>query len=131
MACHLILFDNECSLCERAVSTLIRLDKHRQLLFTPLQGKTARQTLRTIPPNNSLLLIENWRSPDTRVLKYGKATLRILWHIGGPWRLLGFISFLPTFFIPDLLYLLIARHRHSFSCPIKLIPPDDPSRFLP
>ncbi|MBS0621541.1 MAG: DUF393 domain-containing protein [Verrucomicrobia bacterium] len=96
---HVIYFDGECSLCNRTVCFLQRQDKKHLFRYEPLgeQGET-------------LIFLEEGKKP----LRYGKGALRIFWHLGGLWRLLGIFSFLPAFIV-DPIYRLIARNRHFLS----------------
>lgn len=110
---HLIFYDGHCSLCRRAVINLLKADKKKKLLFAPLQGSTAKTLFKKVPELTSLILMENFGSSKQQELHYGKAALRICWHLGGLWSLLGLLSFLPTFLV-DILYRFIARRRHFF-----------------
>ncbi|MGE3953861.1 MAG: thiol-disulfide oxidoreductase DCC family protein [Parachlamydiales bacterium] len=94
----LILYDGDCALCNRAVRFLMERDKEGKFTYEP-NGD---------PNIDTLVLVEEGQS-----LYYGKAVLRICWHLGGWWRLLGVLSFLPTG-LADAIYRLIARNRHLF-----------------
>lgn len=93
----IVLFDGECAMCNRAVRFLSARDKKRQFEFRP--GA----------PDETLVLIDD----RGRHLRYGKGALRIAWYLGGWWRLVGLLSFLPKFLI-DPIYRFIARRRHLF-----------------
>jgi predicted DCC family thiol-disulfide oxidoreductase YuxK len=108
---HLVLFDGECALCNRAVRALLQADRDRHLFFAPLQGETASQLLSPPIPLDTLVLIEDFDSSSPSSFRYGKGALRILWHLSGWHRAVGFLSFLPAWII-DPFYRLIARHRH-------------------
>jgi len=109
---ELILFDGECALCNRSVRFLIRRDRRRRFLFAPLQGTSAAAILKSPIPLDSLILVEGFRSDKQRLFRYGKGALRICWHLGGLYRLLGFLSFLPRWLV-DPPYRWIARNRHT------------------
>ncbi len=109
MSRHLIFYDGDCALCNRAVHFLTKRDKKRLFEYISLQSPQAHELLTPPIELDTLILLEN----KTTELRYGKGALRILWHLGGPWRLLGVFSFLPA--APaNLFYRLIARHRHFF-----------------
>ena len=118
---HIVFFDGECALCHRAVHFLISADQRQQFLFAPLQGETAEARLKQPVPLDSLVLLEQ----GTRELRYGKAALRICWYLGRWWRLLGLLSFLPSW-LADRVYRLVARNRHFFgkSSPQAALPPE-------
>ncbi len=133
---HLVFYDGNCGLCDRAVQFVFVEDKKQQFAFAPLQGETASQYLRKLPPEirftDSLILIENYRSPYPRVYILAKGALRIAWLLGWPWMLIGWLSLFPGWMF-DWIYRLIASHRRRFfpqdQC---FIPPaDQKDRFLP
>ncbi len=119
-----IFFDGECPLCNRAVRFLASRDKKEKFAYAPLQGETAKKTFGQPPALDTLVLVEG-----NRPLYYGKGALRICWYLGGAWRLLGALSFLPTL-LADGIYRLIAKNRHLFG---KTVPElkDLGTRLLP
>ena len=129
---HLILFDGNCPVCNRAVGHILRIDREKLFVFSPLEGQSAKRLLGDRYDRylkiDSLVLIENYeKSPIIRV--YSKAALRIYWLLGGKYSLIGFLCFLPSF-IGDFLYRLIASHRYrlNMKMPHK---PIDQDRLLP
>jgi predicted DCC family thiol-disulfide oxidoreductase YuxK len=110
---HLVLYDNMCAFCNRSVNFLLKADHHHAFLFAPLEGETASKFTLKNPKNDSLVLIEHYKTLKEKQHYYGSAVLRICWHLGGLWRLLGVFSFLPTFLV-DFIYRIISRHRHIF-----------------
>jgi predicted DCC family thiol-disulfide oxidoreductase YuxK len=133
---HLVFYDGACGLCDRVVQFVFKEDKKKLFAFAPLQGDTASQYLKNLPPeirfSDSLILIENYRSPYPRVYILAKGALRIAWLLGWPWMLMGWLSFFPGWFF-NWSYRLIANNRHRFfpndQC---FIPPaNQKERFLP
>jgi predicted DCC family thiol-disulfide oxidoreductase YuxK len=112
---HLVFYDGECGLCDFCVRFIWKKDRNDRFAFAPLQGESAKRLLQNFSEKNvdSLILIENFQSKRPKVLTLGKAALRIAWHLGGIWSLLGIISFLPSF-LYNWLYKLVARNRKSF-----------------
>ncbi|KAF3362965.1 hypothetical protein PHSC3_000499 [Chlamydiales bacterium STE3] len=111
---HLVFYDGECGFCDQTVQFLLKRDTDKRFLFAPLKGETANHYLKQIPSGtDSLVLIENYQTPQEKLFLYGKAALRILWLLGGRWTLLGMLSFLPSFFY-DWAYRLVARYRYRF-----------------
>lgn len=131
---HLVLYDGDCAFCNQMIQYLIHIDKNKKLIFSSLQGKTAKKFNPLLKENfyspDSIVLIENFNT-NPSVTFYGKAVLRILWIIGGFWTLLGWISFLPKI-IYDPAYRIFARHRHQFlSKKITPLKHKESDRFLP
>lgn len=114
---HLVFYDGNCGLCDRVVQYVFKNDKKEQFVFAPLQGETASKYLRNLPLeirySDSLILIENYRSPYPKVHILSKGALRIAWLLGWPWMLVGFLSFLPGILF-DWIYRLVAANRHRF-----------------
>ena len=114
----------------------MKIDKEEKLLFAPLNGETAKKELKgKFSPEadvDSLLLLEHYGTTDQELMLRGKAVLRCLWHVGRIWKLLGSLSFLPTFWA-DFLYKHFAKHRYFFGRPplCRLPTPSETKRFLP
>lgn len=110
---HLILYDNRCAVCNRSVNFLLHADHQHAFLFAPLGGETASKVVLKNVKRDSLVFIEHYQTAEERQYYYGKAVLRICWHLGGLWRVLGLFSFLPSLLV-DLLYCLFSRQRQLF-----------------
>ena len=111
---HLVFYDGSCGFCDFCVRFILKRDRKKQFVFAPLTGETAERLLKNAPQQireaDSLILIENFEANNERLLVLGKAALRIAWHLGGFWSLLGMISFLPSF-LYNWCYKIIARYR--------------------
>lgn len=129
---HLLLYDETCPLCNRSVHIILKRDKKKKFLFSPLQGKTAEKVLKKLPPDlDTLILVENFESNKEHILMEGKGALRICFHLGGIYFPLGLLSFLPTFAF-DAFYRFIAKRRYRlFSMGKELKESDFKGRFLP
>lgn len=133
---HLVFYDGNCGLCDQVVQTLLKVDKQEIFVFAPLQGLTADQFISHLDPEqknvDSIILVENFRSQQPQVFVMSKAVFRICWLLGGPWILLGWLSFLPAFFF-DWAYRLVARYRYHLFPQISCMIPqsDQKERFLP
>lgn len=133
---HLILYDGECGICNRVVLFLLKADKKRLFQFAPLQGETAKTLLPLLPKSyqneDTLVIVQNWRRPNRKFYILAKGSFMIFWLLGGWWRLIGWLSFLPGF-LYNWAYRLFARHRHLLSggkeC--SLIKTKEKNRFLP
>jgi predicted DCC family thiol-disulfide oxidoreductase YuxK len=129
---HLILYDGFCPLCNKAVRFLLKRDTKKRFLFAPLHGQTALKILETLPPSlDTLVLVENFQKPNQKIFIEGRGVLRICYHLGVKYFLLGLLSLLPTFAF-DLMYRFIAKRRYKlFSMGEKINPNDYKDRFLP
>lgn len=134
MARHLVFYDGKCGLCDQVVQFLMDIDRDKIFLYAPLQGKTAAKLLRGLPEEyrkeDSLVLVENYREMGEKFYILGKAAFRILWLLGGYWKLLGWIFFLPSP-LYNWAYRLVARYRHKFPLKSCKLPQFEDSRFLP
>jgi predicted DCC family thiol-disulfide oxidoreductase YuxK len=133
---HLIFYDGECGLCDRAVQVVLKADKHNQFAFAPLNGTTALHFLQKLPPElknaDSLILVEDYQSADPQIYLRSKAVFHICKILGGVWTFPGWLSYLP----PDLFdwaYRLVAKYRHRlFPQNQCIVPPSKKSnQFLP
>lgn len=106
----IILFDAECVLCSRNAQFVLTHDKARRFRLASMQGEVGAALYREqgLDPRDpiSILLIEG-----DRVRQDSDAVLRIYEALGFPWRLLGGLRVVPTFF-RDLVYRWVARHRY-------------------
>ncbi len=125
---NLILFDQECPLCRKSVGWIIARDHKKRFVFAPLSGKTAKTVLKDprLLKENTLILLEHWKTAEERLWIRGRGAFRILWVLGGKWRLIAWLCFLPIGV--DCFYRLIARHRHRLPMAADL--PQAPGRFL-
>ena len=105
----IVFFDGVCGFCNHFVDWVIRRDGRHQLRFSPLQGQTARKLL---PPNR-------WQQLSTVVLLTrdhawirSSAVCRILWAMGGTWRILAFLLWIIPFPLRDLGYVLVGKVRY-------------------
>jgi predicted DCC family thiol-disulfide oxidoreductase YuxK len=106
MTRSIIFFDQHCPLCRRTINFLARHDKHKRFYFAPLDGTTAKKTLQDHLLNlNTVVLIEQ---PGGKIWLRGRAVFRVLWLLGGWWKLVGWLYLMP---FVDLVYRFIAKHR--------------------
>jgi predicted DCC family thiol-disulfide oxidoreductase YuxK len=132
---HLLLYDGECGLCDRAVQFLLARDRGRVLTFAPLQGSTAAalRTRLAVPRElDSLLLVLDAGSPEERLLSRSSGVLASLDVIGGVWRLLSWLRLVPRP-LRDALYIFVAKRRAVWfeRLPACRVPtPEESDRFL-
>ena len=116
---------------------LIRRDRRDAFLFAPLDGKTAQEIAarhEVLPEvGNSVLLAQDFATPQERLLRESDAAFHCLRLLGWPWRIFSSLRFLPRFF-RDGLYRLVAKRRYRWfgreeSCPVPSA--EQQKRFLP
>jgi predicted DCC family thiol-disulfide oxidoreductase YuxK len=127
----LVLFDGVCNFCNYWVNFAIKRDRKNKLLFTPLQGETAKRVLPKYNLNptslSSVIFIDAGKA-----YTQSSAAIRICKHLGGRWKLFYGLIIIPKF-IRDFIYNIIARNRYKWfgkkeSCMIPI--PELRERFL-
>lgn len=126
-----VFFDGVCAMCNQTVNMILKLDKSGEFQFAPLQGTTAGELLNVEDVNSlkSIVVID-----QSGMHRKSGAICRILFHLGGIWKLMGAALWLIPFPLRDLGYSLIARYRYRMfgkqeSC--RLPDPNQRDRFLP
>ena len=108
----IILFDGECNLCDRTVRFIIRRDPAGRCRFASLQSEPARRLLAPLGLDSqafdSVVLLANGG-----VYTKSEAALRISGYLAWPWRWLQLLRIVPRP-LRDLVYDLVARHRHRW-----------------
>jgi predicted DCC family thiol-disulfide oxidoreductase YuxK len=132
---HLVFYDGECGLCDQAVQFILKADTAALFAFAPLQGETAAHYIAHLPAHlknvDSLILVENYKSNAPKTFVLAQGALRIAWLLGGVWKLVGWLSFLPSFLF-DWIYQLVAKNRYRlFGQACMVPPPNQRDRFLP
>jgi len=126
-----LLFDGVCHLCHSTVHFILRNDPNGIFQFAPLQSEIARQLLSEAgyhqPLPDGVILID-----QGNIYLESDASLRVLFLLGGWWKLPALLRFVPRF-IRQAVYRLIARNRYSWfgkydACPMPQ--PGWKSRFL-
>lgn len=107
----LILFDGVCGWCTGWVRFLIKRDSQKQFQFAPLQSPFGQQLLSTYHLSQENFSTFVVITPDGYLLK-STATLQIMRHLGGYWRLLYIFILLPQS-LRDRVYDVIARNRYQ------------------
>lgn len=107
-----ILFDGVCNFCNNAVNFVIRRDKKKQILFTPLQSETGKKLLAQyglpVADMESFVFIENGKA-YTR----STAALRVCRYLSALWPLCYGAIIVPKF-VRDAIYNWIARNRYKW-----------------
>ena len=105
----ILFFDGKCGLCNRSVNFLIKIDKRNTLLFSPLQGETAKVILKSrfINDLNSMAFYQNG-------VTYSKSTavLKSIQTIGGVWSVFYVLNIIPSF-IRNFVYNYVSSKRYK------------------
>lgn len=109
-----LFFDGDCAACSESVRLAVRLDKHQQLKFSPLQGKLAAEmglAENARKTGGTMILL---RESDGAVFKRSDAAIQLARILGGWWKLLTVVKIIPGF-LRDRVYQWIADHRYWLS----------------
>ncbi len=109
----IILFDGVCNLCNAAVQTVIRHDKHNYFRFASLQSDIGKKFLQqyhlaSLKTPESIVLIE-----DQKAYQYSTAALRIAGKLSGGYKALYLFLIVPRF-IRNAVYKIIAHNRYKW-----------------
>jgi predicted DCC family thiol-disulfide oxidoreductase YuxK len=131
----IIFFDGVCGLCNRTVDFVLREDRERNFLFSPLQGETFRRISRNYPEKlkvNSIFVLRNIPEGE-ELLERSDAVLAILAELPR-FRWLARLGQICPAPIRDFLYRMVAATRYPIwgrrdSC--RLPTSEERARFLP
>lgn len=130
-----LLYDGVCGVCNAAVRTVLRFDRHGTLRFAALDSDYARAVFARHPAIDgvdSVVFVDEPGQPGERVAVRSGAALRVVNYLGGPWKLLGAARIIPAP-LRDWLYDRFAGIRYRVfgkydTCPLP--PPQVRARFL-
>ncbi len=129
----ILFFDGICGMCNRSVNFALARDKNSLLYFSPLQGETAKQYLSEADITRIDTVI--FRPADGKPLyRRSAAVIRLLWILGFPWNVCGWLLWLIPLPLRNVGYRLVAKARYRFfgkheTC--RMPTPEERSRFLP
>ena len=133
---QLIFYDGACGLCDHFVFFILKRDSKKIFNFASLQGETAKKILWQSPQLihnlDTVVFVENYTETSSRIYIESEAVFRILWLLGGPWKLVGWLGLFPS--APfNYIYRAVSRNRKHFFSPdsCHLTTADEKERFLP
>jgi predicted DCC family thiol-disulfide oxidoreductase YuxK len=107
---HILLFDDECILCNRLVLFVIRMDKDEKFRFAALRSESGQRLLfsnhLSVTDLNTVVYIQNGNC-FTR----STAVIQLLTGLGGFWKVFRLFKYIPVQF-RDFIYTLVAENRH-------------------
>ena len=112
----LILYDGVCGLCNRLVQFVLKRDSPGLFRFASLQSKLAGSILQRHGVNqqdlDTMYLVSDYQQPTERLAARSDASVAILQHLSGFWRLVAaLLSILPRG-MRNRSYNLIASNRY-------------------
>jgi predicted DCC family thiol-disulfide oxidoreductase YuxK len=131
----IIFFDGVCGLCNRTIDFVLREDRERLFLYSPLQGETFRSIKQDYPETlntDSIFVLR--RSPEKETLLQKSDALIYIVDRLPSYRWLAAIGRMLPAPIRDSVYRLIAATRYRIwgkrdSC--RLPTAEERARFLP
>lgn len=105
----IILFDGDCSFCNRSVQFILKKERRKTFLFASLQsdvGKKLFKQYKVPETTDSLILIKNGKA-----YWYSGGAIRIAYYLKGIYPLLQLFLIVP-YPIRDWVYRRIAKRRH-------------------
>ena len=115
----IVFYDDLCGLCQKSILFFLKHDKKHMLSFAPLSGSTFQKELSAWkelnPTVESVVLLEIDESGEKKIYYYSQAVFRLLWKIGGLYKIFGLLSFLPRWLLipSDEVYKMVMRRRKS------------------
>ena len=120
-----------CGGCNKFVDFVIWADVRAEILFSPVQGKTAAEfsLYQSQPPRE-------WKiayADEKGIYEGADAVLLVLRRLGGLWRLPALFIYIPRS-VKDYFYGIMSRNRYRIfgkreTC--RLPSPEERERFLP
>lgn len=127
----IVFFDGVCGLCNRSVDFLLRRDSNAVFQFAPLQGETARTRFPFVSDESlqTIILLD-----EQGVHRRSTAVVRILWRLGGAWKIAAVMLWLIPKPVREIGYRLVAKFRYRLfgkreAC--RLPTPAERERLLP
>lgn len=127
----IVFFDGVCGLCNRSIDFILRRDQRGVFMVTPLQGETAEQLLEPADRERLGSLVVRISG---RTYRRSAAVVRLLWRLGGVWKIVGTLLWLIPLPLRDLGYRVVASNRYRLfgkkeTC--RLPTEEERARFLP
>lgn len=108
----ILFFDGVCTLCNRFVDLLLRIDRDRRFRYAPLQGETAqqmRERFEEFPEEVETFVLVR----GDRLYLRSSAVFEVVRQLPYPYRAASWLAVLPRC-LTDWAYGMVARHRNRF-----------------
>jgi len=119
----ILLYDGSCGVCSQAVQWVLAHERSHSLRFAPIESAvgTELRALAGIPTDVDSMLWTELRDGRVHAEIRSSAMMRVIDYVGGPWRWLSALRFVPAF-IRDAGYRAFARVRYRFRAQSCLVP---------
>ena len=111
---HYVFYDGECGFCNFWVHWILKKDVQNNFLFASLQSDFGQQFLhernRELKDLDTLYL---WK-PEQYYLQKSQAVFKISEVIGGPYKMMSYLRYLPTG-LTDFFYDRVAANRKKLA----------------
>ena len=126
-----VFFDGVCGLCNAFVDFVMKRDTAGRIFFSPLQGETAKDF---VTPDESTSLKSVVFAHGNQTYRKSTAVIRILWMLGGFWKIAAAAMWIIPFPLRNVAYATIATMRYRLfgkrdSC--RMPTPAERNRLLP
>ncbi|MEO1999732.1 MAG: DCC1-like thiol-disulfide oxidoreductase family protein [Planctomycetaceae bacterium] len=106
-----LFYDGSCGLCDHSVTFVMHRDRRGLFRFAQLQGETAARYL----PVRDVTLLKSIVLWDAGcAYRKSSAVVRILWWLGGCWRVCSWLLWLVPRPVRNVAYALVSRTRYFF-----------------
>ncbi len=131
----ILLYDGECGVCAASVQWILAHERSTTLRFAPQQSEVGIELRRVGQVDDrvdSLIWVEPSEADEhkMRALIWSDAVLAVLHYVGGPWKFLTILRWVPRP-IRHAAYRLFASRRSLFAPVSCLLPSqEERARFL-
>lgn len=118
-----IFYDSACGMCNRFVRLVLIEDQWSTVKLAPLLGETFQKIIskddkKDLP--DSIIIYTD----GGKILFKSEAIIEVLFHLGGVWKVLGYMIYIIPRSIRDILYDVTGRYRYQIfpktktNCPL-------------
>ena len=118
-----LLYDGTCGVCSEAVQWVLKHERVHSLRFAPVESAVGGElrALAGIGADVDSMLWTELREGRVHAEIRSAAMLRVLGYVGGPWRFLTALRFVPAF-VRDAGYRAFAKLRYRIGAQSCLVP---------
>ena len=119
----ILLYDGTCGVCSEAVQWVLKHERVHSLRFAPVESAVGGElrALAGIGADVDSMLWTELREGRVHAEIRSAAMLRVLGYVGGPWRFLTALRFVPAF-VRDAGYRAFAKLRYRIRAQSCLVP---------
>ena len=119
----ILLYDGTCGVCSEAVQWVLKHERVHSLRFAPVESAVGGElrALAGIGADVDSMLWTELREGRVHAEIRSAAMLRVVGYVGGPWRFLTALRFVPAF-VRDAGYRAFAKLRYRIRAQSCLVP---------